>query len=88
MVLVLCEIQSALSRIWTNIAVSISYDHNHYTTGTSKTPQAPLEVYDKLERVVFQTSSDYFIYLFLYLGVYVSPQICQSFFKAALFSLK
>ena len=34
-VLVLCEIQSASSRIWTRIAVSISYDDNHYTTGTS-----------------------------------------------------
>ena len=28
--------QSASSRIWTCIAVSISYDDNHYTTGTSK----------------------------------------------------
>ena len=28
--------QSVSSRIWTPIAVSISYDDNHYTTGTSK----------------------------------------------------
>ena len=34
-VLVLCEMQSISSRIWTRIAVSISYDYNHYTTGTS-----------------------------------------------------
>ena len=34
-VLVLCEMQSASSRIWTRVAVSISYDDNHYTTGTS-----------------------------------------------------
>ena len=27
--------QSASSRVWTRIAVSISYDDNHYTTGTS-----------------------------------------------------
>ena len=27
--------QSASSRIWTRVAVSISYDDNHYTTGTS-----------------------------------------------------
>ena len=27
--------QSVSSRIWTRIAVSISYDDNHYTTGTS-----------------------------------------------------
>ena len=34
-VLVQCEMQSVLSRIWTRIAVSISYDDIHYTTGTS-----------------------------------------------------
>ena len=32
-VLVLCEMQSVSSRIWTRIAVSISYDDDHYTTG-------------------------------------------------------
>ena len=26
--------QSIYSRIWTRVAVSISYDDNHYTTGT------------------------------------------------------
>ena len=34
-VLVLCEMQSVSFRIWTRVAVSISYDDNHYTTGTS-----------------------------------------------------
>ena len=34
-VLVLCEMLSVSSRILTRIAVSISYDDNHYTTGTS-----------------------------------------------------
>ena len=33
MVLVLCEMQSVTSRIWTRVAVSISYDDNHCTTG-------------------------------------------------------
>ena len=33
-VLVLCEMQSVSSRFWTRVAVSISYDDNHYTTGT------------------------------------------------------
>ena len=28
--------QSVSSRIWTRVAVSISYDDNHYTAGTSK----------------------------------------------------
>ena len=27
--------QSVSSRFWTRVAVSISYDDNHYTTGTS-----------------------------------------------------
>ena len=27
---------SVSSRIWTRVEVSISYDNNHYTTGTSK----------------------------------------------------
>ena len=35
-VLVLCEMQSVSSRIWTRVAVSISCDDNHYTTGTSQ----------------------------------------------------
>ena len=34
-VLALCEMQSVLSRIWTRVTVSISYDDNDYTTGTS-----------------------------------------------------
>ena len=32
-VLVLCEMQSVSSRIWTRIVVFNSYDDNHYTTG-------------------------------------------------------
>ena len=34
-VLVLCEMQSVSSRIWIHVALSNSYDNNHYTTGTS-----------------------------------------------------
>ena len=34
-VLVLCEMQSVSSRIWTRVTVSNSYDDNHYSTGTS-----------------------------------------------------
>ena len=33
--LVLCEMESVSSGIWTRVAESISYDDNHYTTGTS-----------------------------------------------------
>ena len=32
-VLALCEMQTASSRIWTLVTVSISYDNNNYTTG-------------------------------------------------------
>ena len=35
-VLVLCEMLSVSSRIWTHVAVSISSDDNHYTTDTTK----------------------------------------------------
>ena len=35
-VLVLCEMRSVRSKIWTRVAVSISCDDNHHTTGTSK----------------------------------------------------
>ena len=38
-VLVLCEMQSVFSRIWTRVAVSISYDDNNYTI--TITPRAP-----------------------------------------------
>ena len=30
----ICEMQSVSSRIWTRVAVSISFDEIHYTTGT------------------------------------------------------
>ena len=30
--------QSVSSRIWTRVAMFISYDDNHYTTGTSLKP--------------------------------------------------
>ena len=33
-VLVIYEMQSVSSRIWTRVVVSISYNDNHYTTGT------------------------------------------------------
>ena len=33
-VLVIFKMQSASSRIWTRVAVSISFDDNHYSTGT------------------------------------------------------
>ena len=35
--------QSVLARIWTPVAVSISYDDNHYITGTSTTGAITLD---------------------------------------------
>ena len=35
-VLVLCEMQSVSSWIWTRVTVSISYDNKHYTMGSFK----------------------------------------------------
>ena len=35
-VLALYEMQATLSRIWTQVAVSISFNNNHYTTNTSE----------------------------------------------------
>ena len=51
--------QSFSSRIWTRIAVSISYDDNHYTTGTSiNLYTRKLFVYDSQNKgLVFQIYS-------------------------------
>ena len=42
--------QSASSRIWTRVAVSIFYDDNHYITGTSTTKNR-LYLLEKTKRV-------------------------------------
>ena len=34
-VLVVCEMQTAFSRIWTQVIMFISYDSNYYTTNAS-----------------------------------------------------
>ena len=44
------------------------------------------KAYIKYEKGVFQISHDILIYLFVYIGVYVSPQICPLYFKVALLS--
>ena len=51
-VLVLCEMQSVSSRIWTRVAVSISYDDNHYSTDTAWS-------YNCLTSTCFRSSSAY-----------------------------
>ena len=43
--------QSISSSIWTRVAVSISYDENHYTTGTSLNTLLILHFKIELERI-------------------------------------
>ena len=43
--------QSVSSRIWTRVVVSISYDGNHYTTGTSTTDPMIVTIKKKRERI-------------------------------------
>ena len=53
--------QSISSRIWTRVAVSISYDDNHYTMGTSNNSYNSIKdnafVYKQLndQTILFQT---------------------------------
>ena len=49
--------QSVSSRIWTRVAVSISYDDNHYTSGTSQNPVT-------LQPVKFATSHQLVKYVY------------------------
>ena len=56
-VLVLCEMQSVSSRIWTRIAVFISYGDNDYTTGTSTLNGSSLRLVDKFTFLCSSVSS-------------------------------
>ena len=63
-VLGLCEMQSVSSRIWTRAAVSISYDDNHYTTGTSSHRCYIVTIQNKL--VSSDSVNTLFIHIFTY----------------------
>ena len=55
--------QSVSSRIWTRVAVFISYDDNHYTTGTSN-------------KFVFDDNPSYIYSRFFgYLTIFISKQL-------------
>ena len=45
--------QSVSSRIWTRVAVSISYNDNHYTTGTSRGTRSCISKHVELCQHVF-----------------------------------
>ena len=68
----LSEIQSASSRIWTRVTVSISYDDNHYTTVTSS---AIL-----INRTKDHDSNFQVFHIYVYLGFYTfNFKICLIF---------
>ena len=74
-VLVLCEIPSVSSRIWTRVAVSLSYDDNHNSTCTSLSLSLSLYIYMYIYNSVFiylsQFLSFFLSYLFVYLPISV-----------------
>ena len=77
-VLVLCEIQPVSSKIWTRVAVSISYDDNHYTTGTS----LYIYIYIYICVCIYISRSASInlrlfisIYLHIYLSIYLSTHV-------------
>ena len=69
--------QSFRSRIWTRVAVSVSFDDNHYTTGTSEINIKCLFTFRELSLSIF--SMKYLLTYFLYF--YVRKQL---FFKKKL----
>ena len=48
----LCERQLVSSRIWTRVVVSISYDDNHYTTGTLWTSKETWDQFTLVDKKV------------------------------------
>ena len=59
-VLVLCEMQSVSSWIWTRVVVSIFYEDNHYTTGTSF-------MYIYIYIYICLYIKDIYIYIYIYI---------------------
>ena len=54
-VLVLCEMQSVSSRIWTRVDVSISYDDNHYPASAKAKRPSPREERKNDDRKLMNT---------------------------------
>ena len=63
----LCEMQSVSSRIWTRVAVFISYNDNNYTTGTS------LIRTDSLRTPTDTHSLSLSLYIYIYIYHHVVP---------------
>ena len=64
--------QAVSSRIWTRVAVSISYDDNHYTTGTFIEYFSLLKEIDIVTRVKMADDTAFYIGL-ISLGKVYSP---------------
>ena len=82
-VLVLCEMQSVSCRIWTCVAVSISYDDNHYTTGTSQSNIIIHELFTP-KSTLTRSVSTYLIGLVWFYGIssivaYLMPNLTYSY---------
>ena len=59
--------QSVSSRIWTRVAVSISYDDNHYTTSTSNLGNLMLtNLVTILNAMLFGGNHYIYIYIYIY----------------------
>ena len=69
-VFVLCESQSASSRIWTCIAVFVSYDDNHYTTGTSLIHINVLN-WMEISFFILMWLNIFFLYIYIYIYIYM-----------------
>ena len=85
-ILVLCEMQSVSSRIWTRVAVFISYDNIHYTTGTSqilnclyisKYPRLFLLLSLSLSHTHTHTHTYTHIYIYIFVCMCVCVCVCS-----------
>ena len=65
MVLVLCEMQSISSMIWTRVVVSVSYDDNHYTTGIIMV-MTFVNKFNWLKQLLWDRDFIFFVTVFLY----------------------
>ena len=78
-VLVLCEMQSVRSRIWTRVAVSISCDDNHYTTGTIYAYKEDLAL-NNLEWLIYHKALPnqiaYILFIYIYIYIYMGVCVC------------
>ena len=64
--------QSVSSRFWTRVAVSVSYDDNHYITSASLSLSLSLYIYIYIYVYIYHRASFLIIYIYIYIYVYIS----------------